>query len=342
MTTKTSERTPRTKEGRAVHVMRDPYDLYVGRDNARAGLPESDWANPFRIGRDGDRRAVLARFEEELRRGSLSHLLPRLRELDGLALGCWCAPKGGVGPADPLVCHAQILLKVLSELSAKWATYRVVRETNLTFDASVVERRVLAGGLSRGAAENRARELDEEARSAGALAVHAVEPESGAGGMKEAAGDLWEMPADLRLITTNPAINRKGQAVMGRGCALEAKRRIPGLEYRFAGLLREHGNRVMRLARYRGADLASFPVKHHWKEEANPRLIRSSARQLVALADKFGYERVALPRPGCGNGRLSWREVRPILARILDDRFTVVTFRQETRSPQGIARKERR
>ncbi len=81
----------------------------------------------------------------------------------------------------------------------------------------------------------------------------------------------------------------------------------------------------MRLTKPRkGAALASFPVKRHWHEAADPELIRSSARQLVALADKFGYERVVLPRPGCGNGRLSWEGIRPILAGILDDRFTVV------------------
>lgn len=324
MTLKTNEGGIHAEKGRVVHVMRDAYDRYIGRANARAGLPGSDWANPFLIGRDGDRRTVLARFEEELRFGSLSHLLTRLHELDGLTLACWCAPMGGVGSHDSLVCHGQILSRLAVERRVR---FRVVRESNPTFDTGVVARRVVAEGLSRMAADRRVRELDEEARASGALAIHVAEPESGSGGMKEAVGDLWEMPADLRVITTNPAINARNQAVMGRGCALEAKRRIPGLEYRFAGLLREHGNRVMRLARYRGADLASFPVKHHWKEEADPELIRSSARQLAALADKFGYNNVVLPRPGCGNGRLSWREVHPVLAQILDGRFTAVTFR---------------
>jgi len=55
-------------------------------------------------------------------------------------------------------------------------------------------------------------------------------------------------------------------------------------------------------------------------------LIRQSARQLVEMADKFGWGSVVLPRPGCGNGGLDWDDVRPILEAILDDRFTVVTF----------------
>jgi hypothetical protein len=150
--------------------------------------------------------------------------------------------------------------------------------------------------------------------------------------VKEIEGNLWDVAADLRAITTNPIVNRRDEAVMGRGCAREAKSKVPGIERHFARLLRAHGNRVMLLSRLRdGSRLASFPVKHHWKEEADPRLIRRSAQQLVALADKFGYERVVIPRPGCGNGRLSWEEVGPVLAGILDDRFSVVTFPQGRR-----------
>lgn len=159
--------------------------------------------------------------------------------------------------------------------------------------------------------------------------------------MLEATADLWAVEADLRVITTNGATRRSdAAAIMGRGCAREAKDRIEGLEYHFGRLLGEHGNRVMRLAETdpdgthalgrfskdrAGTVLASFPVKHHWKEEAVPELIGRSVGQLVALADKFGYGRIALPRPGCGNGRLRWTEVKKLLEPILDNRFTVVS-----------------
>lgn len=55
--------------------------------------------------------------------------------------------------------------------------------------------------------------------------------------------------------------------------------------------------------------MASFPMKRHWREETIPELLRRSAGQLVALADKFGCEHVVLPRHGCGNGRLSWEGI---------------------------------
>lgn len=151
--------------------------------------------------------------------------------------------------------------------------------------------------------------------------------------MQETWGNLWdvrevrEVPCSLRVITTNGATRRDGAAIMGRGCALEAKQRFPGIDLKLGRLIREHGNRVMRLAKLAdGSELASFPVKHHWKEEADPVLIRRSARQLVALANKFGYTNVLIPRPGTGNGKLSWEQVRPILSEVLDNRFTVITF----------------
>ncbi len=145
--------------------------------------------------------------------------------------------------------------------------------------------------------------------------------------MKEVLGNLWDVTCDLRIVTTNGDVNRQGAAVMGRGCALEAKSQVPGIEYHFARRLKEHGNRVMLLAKLPdGSRLASFPVKHHWRDEAAPILIRRSAEQLAALADAFCFERILIPRPGCGNGRLSWEDVRHVLSGVLDDRFSVITF----------------
>jgi len=156
----------------------------------------------------------------------------------------------------------------------------------------------------------------------------------------EARGDLWELGknADAVVITTNGFVKKNGHAVMGRGCAREARDRWAGLDLRLGTLIRIHGNRCFRFAaslpNNEGSCLVSFPVKPErgldgepgWSCPAEMWLIRQSARQLVEMADKFGWGSVVLPRPGCGNGGLDWDDVRPILEAILDDRFTVVTF----------------
>ena len=55
-------------------------------------------------------------------------------------------------------------------------------------------------------------------------------------------------------------------------------------------------------------------------------IIKQSAYQLVELADSNPWNTIVLPRPGCGAGELSWEQVEPVLANILDDRFKVITY----------------
>ena len=67
--------------------------VYIGRG--------SQWGNPFRIGRDGDRAAVIAKYERWL--ADQHHLLRSLDELAGRDLVCFCAPRP---------CHGDLLLRL--------------------------------------------------------------------------------------------------------------------------------------------------------------------------------------------------------------------------------------
>jgi hypothetical protein len=86
-----------------------------------------------------------------------------------------------------------------------------------------------------------------------------------------------------------------------------------------------------------------MPVKHNWWEKADPELIVQSAHEVVALADReqalykranesnghperVEWANIWMPRPGCGNGRLRWEDVKPRIEPILDDRFIAVTY----------------
>ena len=67
------------------------------------------WGNPFRLGADGDREQVIARYRADLwrriRAGEVA--LEDLAELDGCWLACWC---------EPLPCHGDVLAR-----AAAWA-----------------------------------------------------------------------------------------------------------------------------------------------------------------------------------------------------------------------------
>lgn len=153
--------------------------------------------------------------------------------------------------------------------------------------------------------------------------------------MKEAFGNIWDMvgPDDILVITTNGFVRKDGSAVMGRGIAYQATQRDLDVAARLGILLQEYGNHVHII--HENPLWLSFPVKHHWKEQADIELIERSTKELTeVIQDEITYKHwkdhnikslVYLPRPGCGNGRLSWNDVRPVIEPYLDDRFVVVT-----------------
>lgn len=143
--------------------------------------------------------------------------------------------------------------------------------------------------------------------------------------MKEIQGNIWlhHRRGEWVAITTNGNIRQDGACVMGRGVALQAARRLPQLPFDLGRLIRKRGNRVHRLEEYH---LVSFPVKHAWYEKADLDLIVRSAHEIVRLLDDplADIEQLYSVRPGCGNGGLSWADVKPLIASVFDDRVIIV------------------
>lgn len=138
--------------------------------------------------------------------------------------------------------------------------------------------------------------------------------------MIEVVGNLWDYPADFKVVTTNGSVNKFGQAVMGRGCAREAATQWPGIAKRLGDLIERKGNRVHFLRPY---PLFSFPVKHEWHQRADLVLIRKSLDEFNGhILTSCSY---VMPRPGCGNGRLRWDDVRPLML-FLPDNVAVIDF----------------
>ena len=141
--------------------------------------------------------------------------------------------------------------------------------------------------------------------------------------------DLFDVTPKVAAIciTTNGSIRRDGAAVMGRGVARRAARLWPSVPSQLGLLLRAHGNMVHYLGVVGlcgtlrhwnfGPRLFSFPVKYEWRQKADINLITESMRQLVSTLEQTGMlnldrataHEIWLPKPGCGNGQLSWPEV---------------------------------
>ena len=172
--------------------------------------------------------------------------------------------------------------------------------------------------------------------------------------MKELKGDLFSIPCDAICISTNGFVKNNGECVMGRGCAKQAADYFPEIPKLLGSNIRANGNNVTHLNDYCGVGIVAFPVKPEtksymgskcevvkhmqskfsigdrvpgWACVADIELIKKSAVQLVKLTDKEGWEKVLIPRVGAGYGELDWKDIKPVLDEILDDRFTSVTFK---------------
>lgn len=133
-------------------------------------------------------------------------------------------------------------------------------------------------------------------------------------------GNLWDVPAHIRLVTTNGVVTKDGHLVMGRGTALQATQRFPGIQYEAGEAVRANGN-IVQLLR---PDFGLFPVKEHWRDKASLSLIRRSVEQLCLLAGTRHLLTFALPFPGIGNGGLAKADVVPLLTPLPDNVLLVI------------------
>lgn len=153
--------------------------------------------------------------------------------------------------------------------------------------------------------------------------------------MKEIKGNIWDYHKEGHwiVITTNGYVKTNSEAVMGAGVALQAKQRFPKLPLELGGHIKKWGNQAFLFPQYR---IITMPVKKVWWEKADIKLIETGCEWLaevvnmnywttgVNILNQIRDGSVYLVRPGCGNGQLDWKDVKPILEKYLDDRFIVV------------------
>ncbi len=155
---------------------------------------------------------------------------------------------------------------------------------------------------------------------------------------------IWFMldKFDAICVTTNGYVRyrkERPRAVMGRGVAYQLRVWMPDAEYRLGKHLVQNGNVPGVLGRINSTTIVSFPVKKEcgiWPCEvvghvpsrkfspgdripgfwlkADPETIRKSAHELATLIKKEGWQKVLLPKPGCGAGELRWKDVARVLA----------------------------
>lgn len=122
--------------------------------------------------------------------------------------------------------------------------------------------------------------------------------------------------------------------VMGKGVALEFKRRWPAMFDDYVDRCR-HGavkpGEPYLFEDASGSRILNFPTKDHWR---SPSRLSDIERGLDRLAERhaaWGITSIAMPPLGCGNGGLSWSDVGPLIRR----KLAGLPFDVEVYAPYG-------
>lgn len=133
--------------------------------------------------------------------------------------------------------------------------------------------------------------------------------------------------ADAICFTSNGAVKKDGKLIMGAGNAKQFRDRFPDLDQVAGTKVKEKGNRCQIMQSFhigkRPLNILAFPTKHSPWEDSDIELIRQSALQIYDMANQHNWNLVFIPAPGINHGNLRWVDVKPVLEKILDDRFVI-------------------
>ena len=131
--------------------------------------------------------------------------------------------------------------------------------------------------------------------------------------IENGTGDL--LTADVEALVNT--VNCVG--VMGKGLALQFKRRYPENFERYAAACSrgevELGRMfVVELDALAGPRyIINFPTKGHWKARSRIEDIASGLDDLLRTVKELGIRSIAVPPLGAGHGGLSWADVEPLI-----------------------------
>lgn len=132
----------------------------------------------------------------------------------------------------------------------------------------------------------------------------------------EKRGDILTSSADAIVNTVNT------RGVMGAGLALQVKQTYPAIfaEYKAAcarGEVVVGKVWVVEIPGQHGRWMVNFPTKDHWRTPSRMEYIESGLNDLALWIKESGIKSIAVPKLGCANGKLEWRDVKPVVVAAL-------------------------
>lgn len=149
--------------------------------------------------------------------------------------------------------------------------------------------------------------------------------------MKEVQSNIWKHKLDGKwmVIATNGIVGRDGKSDMTEdGVSIQVNFIYSDFSKKLGSMIKESGNIPVCFTDY---NIITFPVRNGKKDKPSLEVIQENIPKLIKLVNKMKLDEVYVVQLGCGDGGLNWKkEVRPVIKKLLDDRF-VVAVRKEKR-----------
>lgn len=126
-------------------------------------------------------------------------------------------------------------------------------------------------------------------------------------------GDIFKSPAQ---VIVNP-VNTVG--VMGKGLALSFKQRYPEMFTFYRAACEKKQFKIGKLMLWYAPDhwILLFPTKENWRNPSKIEYIEKGLVKFVQTYADKNINSIAFPKLGCGNGELSWDDVKPLMEKYL-------------------------
>ncbi len=126
-------------------------------------------------------------------------------------------------------------------------------------------------------------------------------------------GNIFDSTTQVIVNT----VNCKG--VMGKGLALAFKERYPDMFVVYQEECKTGKLRIGRPSLYTKSTpwILNFPTKDNWKANSKVEYLEKGLKYFVAHCKKAEIKSIAFPKLGAQNGKLSWDEVGPLMAKYL-------------------------
>lgn len=155
-----------------------------------------------------------------------------------------------------------------------------------------------------------------------------------------ARGNLLEAEAEALVNTVNTV------GVMGKGIALMFKEAYPENFREYVDACKR-GDVIVgkmfvteRHALHGARWIINFPTKKHWRGASRLEWVVAGLDDLRRVIEEKGIRSIAIPPLGTGNGGLDWRDVRPVVTKMLASLEDVdILLFEPTREYQNVAKR---